>query len=441
MRDWLLITVVGVLIPVAVVRPWIGVLAWYWLGFMNPHRLTWDFAYALPFAMMIALATLVGATFARDRKPVPFVPETVLAFLLLGYFSLTTLVAWAPDHAWRQLEKVAKIILMTLVTTMFIHGKDRIRWLLLVVALSIGYYGFKGGIWSLLRGGAEQVLGPENSFIEGNTFVGLALNMVIPLLVALGLTEQRKWLRRLLYATAMLSVVASIFTYSRGAWLGLAVILPFIVFQFGWKLRTLLVVAVISAVVTAPLYMPDRFLTRVETIENYEGDCSANQRFMAWTVHWNVARAHPFTGGGFELEWVGDGRYRDYGSEEYARCYRVESSAAHNIVLQVLGQHGFVAGLLYVILLAIVPLKLWRIRRDATRVPGGEWITPYAYGLFAGFLGYLVSGMFLSSAYFDLPWLYIAITAILGRELAALRAQDAKPQRQPAVVGVREQGA
>ena len=60
---------------------------------------------------------------------------------------------------------------------MFIYGKTRVRALLFVVVGSIGFYGFKGGIFSIIHGGAERVQGPENSFIDGNTFLGLALNM------------------------------------------------------------------------------------------------------------------------------------------------------------------------------------------------------------------------------------------------------------------------
>jgi hypothetical protein len=39
---------------------------------MNPHRLTWDFAYSMPFAGLDRGATLVGAVFAKDRKPLPW---------------------------------------------------------------------------------------------------------------------------------------------------------------------------------------------------------------------------------------------------------------------------------------------------------------------------------------------------------------------------------
>src|SRR5678815_4061445 len=136
MRDYVLTAFVFAMVPFCVARPWIGILMWYWLGMMNPHRLTWGFAYTMPFALMIAAATLVGAIFARDRRPIPWNTELVLAVVLLGYFTFTTFFAWAPVYAWPQLEKVVKVIFMTLVATMFIHGRYRIRALLLVVVAS-----------------------------------------------------------------------------------------------------------------------------------------------------------------------------------------------------------------------------------------------------------------------------------------------------------------
>lgn len=424
MRDYLLTLVIFALVPVAFVRPWIGVLAWYWIGLMNPHRLTWGFAYTMPFAMLIAIATLAGALFARDRKPLPADAEVWLMLALLAYFAFTSFFAWAPDHAWPQLEKVGKIILMTLVAMMMIHGKQRIRMLVLVVALSLGFYGFKGGIWTLATGGGEQVLGPEGSFIDGNTFLGLALNMVIPLLVALALEEQNKWIRRGLYLVAALSVLSSVFTYSRGAWLGLAVVAPLVWLQLRNRVaKFVLVVFAVLAVAAAPLVLPQRVYDRAETLARYEEDCSANQRFMSWVVHWNIAKTYPFTGAGFQLEEAQDGRYLQFGSEEYLKCFRdATSSAAHNIYFQILGQHGFIAFFLYIGLLVVVLWKLRRMQRLARKQHETRWIATYATGLLIGLIGYLVSGAFLSSAYFDLPWLYIALGVILGRELRAGRA-------------------
>ena len=57
--------------PFILVRPWIGILLWSWLGYMNPHRLSWGFAYDFPFAAVAGAATLVGLVFTRDRRGLP----------------------------------------------------------------------------------------------------------------------------------------------------------------------------------------------------------------------------------------------------------------------------------------------------------------------------------------------------------------------------------
>ena len=69
------------------------------------------------------------------------------------------------------------------------------------------------------------MLGPPDSFIAGNTEIGLAINMVIPLLVLLMRFEERRWAKMGLRVMLFFSVVAVIFTYSRGAVLGLGVVL------------------------------------------------------------------------------------------------------------------------------------------------------------------------------------------------------------------------
>ena len=42
MRDIVLTLVIFGTLPFILWRPHIGVLVWTWIGFMNPHRLTWS---------------------------------------------------------------------------------------------------------------------------------------------------------------------------------------------------------------------------------------------------------------------------------------------------------------------------------------------------------------------------------------------------------------
>src|SRR5262245_57307827 len=162
---------------------------------MNPHRIVFGFAQSIPWAMIVGGAALAGLLATKDKKPVPWNTQLVLIVILMFFFTFTTLFAWAPEPAWAQSDRVMKVLVMAIIPTTVIYGKERSRLLLLVIALSIGYYRVKGGVWTILTGGGERVHGPSQSFISQSNGIGLGLVMVIPIMVALLAEEKRKWYR------------------------------------------------------------------------------------------------------------------------------------------------------------------------------------------------------------------------------------------------------
>src|SRR5687768_2934324 len=158
-RDIFVFVVIVGSLPFCFLRPWIGVLVWSWIGYMNPHRLTWGFAHDLPFAQMVAIATLCGLIVTKEKYPLPGVREVYLLVLFFLIMSLSTLFAYYPVDAWDQFDKVWKIFLMTFITVILFQDPKKVRALIWVIALSIGFYGLKGGIWVLRTGGAHNVQG------------------------------------------------------------------------------------------------------------------------------------------------------------------------------------------------------------------------------------------------------------------------------------------
>lgn len=57
---------------------------------------------------------------------------------------LTTVFAMYPWMAWPQWDKVWRIMLMTFVTMIVINERERVHWLVVVIALSLAFYGVKG---------------------------------------------------------------------------------------------------------------------------------------------------------------------------------------------------------------------------------------------------------------------------------------------------------
>lgn len=402
MRSFIVLAILIIGAPVATVRPFIGVLLWAWVSYMNPHRLTWGFAYTFPAAQLVGAGTLIGFLFTKDRRPLPMERETLLLLFLWGLFTVTTILALNPDNAWPQLEQVSKILLMTMVSMMLITTRGRLRVFLLVIALSIGFFGFKGGIFALRTGGADRVYGPPGSFLEDNNDFALATVMVLPFFFYLAREESNKWFRYFLRVTGFLSIISVIFTYSRGGFLGLATVAAAALFKS--KRKFLAVALFVVAVSVGLVLIPEAWFDRMRTIGDV-GEGSAAGRINAWHFAWNLALSRMPIGGGFEtftpdlfLKFAPD---------------PTDFHAAHSIYFEMLAAQGFLGLGLFLALLASTMLSLQGLRRRYRASPSSRWIADYADMLQICLVGYMTSGAFLGRAYFDLFYHLIACAIIL----------------------------
>lgn len=161
MRGLVVLTIILGSLPYCLMQPWIGVLMFCWISYMNPHRYAWGIAYTFPVALSVALVTLVGMVITRDKNKLPKDTAVITLISLWLLFIVTTIFAFNPEQAWERLNVVSKILLMTLVTMILINNPKKLRYLLLTIALSIGLVGLKGAIWVVITGGANRVYGPS----------------------------------------------------------------------------------------------------------------------------------------------------------------------------------------------------------------------------------------------------------------------------------------
>lgn len=428
-RDLAVTLPIFAVLPLLLFRPWLGVLLWAWIGLMNPHRLTWGFAFNLPFAMLVAVPTLVGFLFTTDRRPFLWTRETILLLLLWGWFTVTSIFSVYPDAAWVKWTEVSKILLMALLTIPLMQDRRRLRLLLLVIACSLGFYGLKGGIFSLMTGGQFMVLGPPMSFFEDNTELSLALTMSAPISLYLAHEQSQRWRRIALYALCFFTVFAVPFTYSRAGILGLAVVL---VVLFGSARRRILLIPMVAVGLLAFVWFaPERWFNRVETLQDYEADASAQLRFMSWRVGYEIAVDRPVLGGGFRV-FIHRETYDMY-LPEFPLSYGAD---AHSVYFGLLGEHGWVGLGLFLALMGCTLRTLQRLRGLRRTTPELAWISQYARMLQASLLAFLVTGAFLSVAYFDLLYQLVVIAVILkGLAQQHVAAAAAETAAIPAMAG------
>lgn len=412
MRDALLIGFMAVALIVMVLRPTWGVLSWVWWGIMNPHRFTWGLATTIPFAWAIGIATVIGAVFSKEPKRLKGGLATAILLALVAYMAFTTLFALVPLKAWPMLERTAKIQIGTLLALVLLYRKEHVIALVWVVAASIGFYAVKGGLFTIFTLGQYRVWGPEDSFIYDNNAFALASVMSIPLWAFLfTLYKDRPWLRLLILGAMALSAVSAIGSHSRGAVVAILAMAVFLWLKSKRKLLTgsALLVASIGLVV----FMPQQWDERIATIADPTSETSASSRIRTWTMLGNLALDRPLTGGGFETyeRWV----YERY-SLGYPLTERVYS--AHSIYFQVLGEHGFLALLLFLCFWAAVWRMCSQVAQKGLSRSEDEWAYWLAQMLKVSILAYLVGGAFLNLAYWDVPY-YLFVAAAVARWVLA----------------------
>ncbi|PHV07321.1 putative O-glycosylation ligase, exosortase A system-associated [Janthinobacterium sp. BJB412] len=417
MRDILVTLIVFGSLPLILRAPASGVLMWVWISVMNPHTQGWGFAQTFPFAYVIAVATLLSLVVARGQKGLPLLPCTWALLAFIVWMNITTVFALFPAAAYAQWNKVMKIMLMSLVTMMAIRSRQDVHRLMWVLVVSLGYYGVKGGVFTVRSGGTERVWGPEGSFIGDNNAIALALIMTIPLMYHLHQNTARRWLRHALAGAMLLSALAALGSYSRGGLLAIAAMVLFMWLKSG---RKLMLGSIVS--LAAPLllvFMPQRWASRMDSIGDYQADDSAQGRINAWHMAYNLARDR-FFGGGFEI--AEPSTFLQYAPNPS------DVHAAHSIYFQVLGEHGFIGLGLYLLLGVLTWRTAAAIARQGAGRADWHWAVSLATMAQASLIGFAVGGAFLSLVYYDVPYYLMAA-------LAAVRVlmRDARPAPMPPV--------
>lgn len=406
MRDLILTAFVFGSIPFILRNPFFGLLMWIWLGIMNPHRLTWGFSYYLPFAQVIAICTLI-AMLIQNKKLHKFPVDrvTIVLVLFIFWISISTLTSFHPELEFKYWDRAIKIQLMTLAALVIVGNKDQLNKLVWVLVISVGFWGIKGGLFTIATGGSYRVWGPEGSYIADNNQLALTIIMSIPLFRYLQLHSASKWIRWGCVCAMILSTAAALGSQSRGAMLALSAI-GFFLWTKSSK-KGFITVMLILALPVVLMFMPESWFDRMSTIQSYEHDGSAMGRINSWWMAWNLAVYRFPIGGGFAI----------YEPDVFMRFAPDPSSVlvAHSIYFQILGEHGFLGLALFLMIFGFSWLNGTWIVDNTKSKPSLQWARDLAAMCQVTLVAYAVGGAFLSLTYFDLPYYIVVILVLLRR--------------------------
>lgn len=409
MRDLVVFLIVVLMLPIAFRRPFMGLLLFSWLAYMRPQDLCWNFARAMRFSYFAGLTMLVG-WMVNELGRRPFFRadiRTVAMIVLLFVTSVSLSLAEVQDeYVLRYFFEFTKIIVIALFTTGQVDSKQRLRILTWMIALCLGFYGFKGGLFGILRGGGVIMRGPGGMLEDNNDFA-LGLVMNIPLLFYLGRSEKSALLRMGCDLTIVFTMITVLLTHSRGAFVAMVGMLLLMAWRSGRLFQALGVLTLGALAFVA--FAPTHVLERLASIGEGAAESSAGARIKAWTIAFRMIDANPWLGVGlrnFQEHWERHGEGLIEPGQSFAYV-------AHNSYLQIWAEGGTLSFAIYLVLLFSVFFTCRWVRTVARRRADLDWAMNYARMMETTTFGFMIGAVFLNRGHFDLIYHWLGLLTCL----------------------------
>jgi probable O-glycosylation ligase (exosortase A-associated) len=419
MRDVIVSLLLLGALPTCFRKPFFGLLLFSLLAYMRLQDLTWGFARDIRWSFYVAVVTFAGF-FASSRERRFMIKElrTTIMLVMVVLVGLSILKNRGPDvRDIPAFTEYSKIITIALFTTGLVNTRGRLRMILWVITLSFAFFGFKSGVMGILSAGRMQILQGPGGMLQDNNDFALALGMGIPMLWMIGRSEKREVLRKALLVCVPLTMITIALTHSRGGFLAMSVGIFVLIWRSRNRMAGMAMVALM--LVGGLLLAPASYVERIGSISEFEEDSSAQARFAAWRTASFMIRANPVFGVGF-------GHFQDN--------YRLYDPAmkdpekqvgdvfvAHNSYLQIWAECGSITFLLYLSLILLSFLDLWKLRREAEARYHSSWVLNYTTMFEASLATFMLGSFFLNRAHFDLfyHWvaLIVAFTTLARQEL------------------------
>jgi O-antigen ligase len=369
------------------------------------------------------LATFAGGGIVLFRSTAHARAATVrhpLAWLVTAYWLVIVLTV--PFALWPGLAfGIVRSFLpgVALVLAMLICARDHRSAFILQggIVLVVATYALYVVTLGRITGAGR--LDPGAGMYDSNDMAAM-LALTFPL--AMGLARTQRGRMRLLMAGAALLLVAVILASgSRGGLLGLG--MGAVVFALGMKGSSRLAAVAGIALAVAGLWtFSPSFQTRVESMTNLEDDYNLTDevgRKAVWERGRQYIRENPVLGVGAGNFPVAEG---EYFRVTYVGLRGGKWSSAHNAYIQAYAELGLIGGTLFVAMLLYGLLRGWRLWRGVRLANGGLAHRPE---LLAGLAAFMMSGIFLSHAYFLPLMALLGLVAVVDGAASALAAPRA----------------
>ena len=395
MRDLVFILIFPILIYYAIKRPFIGVGLWFWSSNFKINELLYGFAHSIPINMVFALCTIISFITYKDKPKFKLDSLFTLVLLFFLWTTLSSMLTISTESiVWERWNYLLKTLIFFLFAVLVLKSQKELDFVFTLLILGVGFLGMMEGMKFIVSAGGHRI--NSISGVSGdNNFFALMINISIPILIYLISIQPKKIIRYALKFVGLFLILGIIATYSRGGFLGLAIIAFYTTMGSKYKIRVTLLLGLV--VLAGMFLMPDEWFSRMNTLENAEEDSSFMGRVVAWKISTLLAM-HNITGGGFNA-------LINFSLWEYYSMYIHELSfietpepdplrphAAHSIYFQVLGDHGFIGLILFISMLSSAYFKITKAYITAKKLQLSDGLISLCQNIRLSLIVYCIAG-------------------------------------------------
>lgn len=398
--------------------PFIGLIIFLIFVYFEPN-IFFPILGEIHASFIIAILTLIAALLAGARPPRAI--QNKLFLLLLFVTIVSIILSPIPffERTQAHLTHLLKVIALYFLVCVIVSSKD---YLVKFYYMTFGF-GLLISTVSLLtvRAGIEPLKGGKltrmTNFFGGigddPNEMGLLLLAMFPLPLYM-MSQEKSVIKKIFYVmAAVIFLLCIIRTRSRGAFLGLLVVLAVLLWDNRKKVGTVVLISLIA--VYGAFHAHESFWERMlsmQSKETIEADYNAFSRVLQAQYAIDLIKTKPLLGFG-----IGNFKEAKVRVLHLDRESKEADQVAHNAYLELASEIGIV-GLLSFLSIVFLSLRYFTFAiKIFGKEDGDTKLLLIANSLRAGFLGVLVVIFFLSEEFNRILYQWIALAVIL-KELA-----------------------
>ncbi len=406
----------------SLVKPWIGIMAYYLLAILGPQYIWWWHFDGLRASLWVAVFTLGGIALqiGQNNYDFSFLKTKQNLWLALLWLCISLSYYFGPYVAKfdsyvlspDQLFSITNsIFLFYFCASLIINDLKKVSYLGIIMIISAGYLiywansQYLNSNWEQFNMG--RLMGPESVngssiYRDENTFAMLFVTG-LPFIYYLGHEIKQNYLKYLLWCLIPLGCHAVFLTGSRGGLVGLCVLV--LLGFYRTKHKFMAIPLIILFVLFYQWQAGSVMKERADTISEYESETSAEMRLTAWKGGLRIMESHPLIGVGL-------------GSYITALPDFIESSprVAHNTFMQFAAESGVGAGICYLVIVYLFFRNSKRIRvwcSENSKNIISSRIGHYNDACTLSFAGLTVCSLFLSLNTYEIYYFLLLISNAL----------------------------